>query len=48
LSIRKKITAPNNSLPFLDLTANVLEEDKAIINQREFEGLGMYVSYFSR
>ena len=48
LSIRKKLTTLNNSLPFLDLTTKILEEKKAVINQREFESLGLYISYFSR
>lgn len=47
LSIRKKIPIPNNNLPFLDLP-KTQEENKAIINQREFESLGLYISYFSR
>src|SRR5205823_1645818 len=47
LSIRKKLMVTNNSLPFLDLPKNQ-EEVKAITNQREFESLGLHVSYFSR
>ncbi|CAI2196224.1 2005_t:CDS:1, partial [Funneliformis geosporum] len=48
LSIRKKLTTLNNSLPFLDLTTRVSEENKVAINQREFESLGLYISYLSR
>ncbi|MEG7978514.1 MAG: hypothetical protein NY202_00930 [Mollicutes bacterium UO1] len=49
LSIRKKVsTINNNSLPFLYLPNGNLEANKAIINQREFESLGLYVSYFAR
>jgi len=48
LSIRKRLaSANNNSLPFLDLPAEKLEVNQARINQREFESLGLYVSYFS-
>jgi len=47
LSIRKKLTTLNNSLPFLDLATKTGEENKATINRREFESLGLYVSYFS-
>jgi len=49
LSIRKRLaSANNNSLPFLDLPVEKLEVNQARINQREFESLGLYVSYFSR
>lgn len=49
LLIRKRLaSANNNSLPFLDLPAEKLEVNQARINQREFESLGLYVSYFSR
>jgi len=49
LSIRKRLASANNNLlPFLDLPAEKLEVNQARINQREFESLGLYVSYFSR
>jgi len=48
LLIRKKLTTTNNSLPFLDLPSEKSEANKMIINQREFENLGLYISYFSR
>ncbi|CAG8674229.1 5227_t:CDS:2, partial [Cetraspora pellucida] len=53
LSIRKRLVAANNNLPFLHLSNEVSTQqksviNKALINQREFESLGLYVSYFSR
>src|SRR4051812_29881964 len=48
LLIRKKLATTNNSLPFLDLPSEKLAANKMIINQREFESLGLYISYFSR
>ncbi|KLL04542.1 MAG: DNA polymerase III subunit alpha [Mycoplasmataceae bacterium RV_VA103A] len=53
LSIRKRLVAANNNLPFLHLPNEVSTQqksviNKALINQREFESLGLYVSYFSR
>ncbi|MCE8163703.1 MAG: DNA polymerase III subunit alpha [Candidatus Moeniiplasma glomeromycotorum] len=50
LSIRKKITTTNESLPFLFFPTEMHEatENKTINNQREFENLGSYISYFSR
>ncbi|CAG8456875.1 27251_t:CDS:2 [Gigaspora margarita] len=50
LLIRKKLAITNNSLPFLDLSSEMpsipggqkLEANKMIINQREFESLGLY------
>lgn len=49
LLIRKRLASSNNnSLPFLDLPAEKIEVNQARINQREFESLGLYVSYFSR
>ncbi|CAH1755736.1 9164_t:CDS:10 [Entrophospora sp. SA101] len=39
LSIRRKLTTINNSLPFLDLPSEKLAANKMIINQREFESL---------
>lgn len=48
LSIRKNLPTLNNNLPFLDLATKIPKENKAVINQREFESLGLYISYFSR
>ncbi|CFW92797.1 DNA polymerase III (alpha subunit) [endosymbiont DhMRE of Dentiscutata heterogama] len=48
LSIRKRLVVVNNSLPFLHLATEKSIVNKALINQREFESLGLYVSYFSR
>jgi DNA polymerase-3 subunit alpha len=49
LSIRRRLVTINNNLPFLDLISAKTKEDKiSTINQREFESLGFYISYFSR
>lgn len=41
---------PNISkfLPFLDLSSHKTTASRLIINQREWESLGLYISYFSR
>jgi hypothetical protein len=46
LSIRKKLATTSNNLPFLHLPNGKLEANKIIKNQREFESLGLYFSYF--
>ena len=48
LSIRKKLATTSNNLPFLHLPNGKLEANKIIKNQREFESLGLYFSYFGR
>ncbi|WNE40277.1 MAG: Error-prone DNA polymerase [Mycoplasmataceae bacterium] len=49
LSIRRRLIAVNNNLQFLDLTPVKISEDNVLaINQKEFESLGFYISYFSR
>ena len=49
LQIRSKISNNNNNaLPFLDLSTQLSRTEKKIANQREWENLGCYISYFSR
>ncbi|RHZ35580.1 PHP domain-containing protein [endosymbiont GvMRE of Glomus versiforme] len=48
LQIKKKLSNTNKDLPFLHLPVKKIEENTTIINKREYENLGLYVSYFSR
>jgi hypothetical protein len=48
LRIRQKIATASGHLPFLNLPTGRIKTDKALINQRESQGLGFYLSYFSR
>jgi len=48
LLIRKNLAKINNSLPFLDLSTEKSKENKVVVNQREYQSLGLYISYFSR
>jgi len=48
LRIRRTIKTNSKSLPFLDLKIGKIENNRLLNNQREYENLGLYISYFSR